>query len=149
MLAIFHFAKCHSLLKASSIFNPREMSTINYMKSEVWLQVQCTESADPCGRIREKLEKAEEEGNPGGEPEVSITRNLEISQALNDQPGSIYQMIGGPQHMYSRRLLGLGSVREDEPNPQDSGGPREFRGLVGWVVGVGNTLVETGDGEEV
>jgi len=27
----------------------------------------------------------------------------------------------------------MGSVREDVPNPQEIGGPRELRGLVGWV----------------
>ena len=37
--------------------------------------------------------------------------------------------------MYSRGLPGLGSVREDAPNSQETGGPREFRSLVGWVVG--------------
>jgi hypothetical protein len=31
----------------------------------------------------------------------------------------------------------VGSVREDAPNPQETGGPREFRGLVGCgVLGV-------------
>jgi hypothetical protein len=29
----------------------------------------------------------------------------------------------------------LGSFREDAPNPQEPGGPREFRGLAGWVFG--------------
>ena len=32
---------------------------------------------------------------------------------------------------------GLGSVREDAPNPQETGEPREFRGLRGWGVGRG------------
>jgi hypothetical protein len=30
---------------------------------------------------------------------------------------------------------GLGSVREDAPNPQETLGPREWGGLVGWVLG--------------
>jgi len=38
-----------------------------------------------------------------------------------------------PQHIYSRGMLSLGSIKEDAPNPQETGGPREFRGLV--VVG--------------
>jgi hypothetical protein len=42
----------------------------------------------------------------------------------------------GPQHTYSRVLLGLCSFREDAPNSQETGGPREFRGHVGWVLGV-------------
>lgn len=29
--------------------------------------------------------------------------------------------------------MGLGSVREGGPNPQETGGPKKFRGLVGWV----------------
>ena len=32
--------------------------------------------------------------------------------------------------------MGLGSVREDAPSPQESGGTREFRGLLGWGSGV-------------
>jgi len=30
-------------------------------------------------------------------------------------------------------LPGLDSVREDAPNPQETGGPREWGSLVGWV----------------
>jgi len=44
-----------------------------------------------------------------------------------------------PQPMYSRGLLGLCSVREDASNTQETGGPREFRGLVGCV-GSGHPL---------
>jgi hypothetical protein len=33
-------------------------------------------------------------------------------------------------------LLDLGSFREDVTNPQETGGSRVFRGLVGWSVGV-------------
>jgi hypothetical protein len=39
-----------------------------------------------------------------------------------------------PTHIYSRGMLGLGLVREDAPNPQETRG-REFRDLVGWGVG--------------
>jgi hypothetical protein len=35
------------------------------------------------------------------------------------------------------------SSREDVPNPQEIGGPREFRDLVGWGWG-GDIFVETG-----
>ena len=41
-----------------------------------------------------------------------------------------------PQHTYSRGLLGLCLFRDDAPNPQETGGPREFRGQVGWRVGI-------------
>jgi hypothetical protein len=42
---------------------------------------QWTEAAEPCGLIREELKEAEEEGNPVGEPAVSI--NLD-PQELSD-----------------------------------------------------------------
>jgi hypothetical protein len=35
------------------------------------------------------LEEAEEEGNPVGEPTVSVNMDLEISQILEHQPASI------------------------------------------------------------
>jgi len=47
-----------------------------------------------------------------------------------------------PAHWYSRRRLGLGSVREDTPNPQETEGPRKFRGLVGDFRDV---FMETGE----
>jgi hypothetical protein len=43
-----------------------------------------------------------------------------------------------------QRLPGLDSVREDAPNPQETGGPREWRGLVG--LGVGRCGHPCGDG---
>jgi hypothetical protein len=54
---------------------------------------------------------------------------------LDHQPGSIHQLIGGPQHIYSTGLPGLGSIREDAPNRQETGGPRERRGLMEWKDG--------------
>jgi hypothetical protein len=56
---------------------------------------------------------------------------------------SIHQLIWGPQHTYSRGLLGLCSFRDDAPNPQETGGPRESRGQVGWGWGI---HMETGEG---
>ena len=44
-------------------------------------------------------------------------------------------------------LPGLCSFRDDAPNPQETGGPREFRGQVGWEVGT--STWRQGDGEEV
>jgi hypothetical protein len=38
--------------------------------------------------------------------------------------------------MYSRGLPGLCSFRDDAPNPQETGGPREFRGQVGGGEGI-------------
>jgi len=37
----------------------------------------------------------------------------------------------------------LGSVREDALNPQETRGPRKFRGLVGWGLRGGHILLET------
>ena len=45
-----------------------------------------------------------------------------------------------PQHIYSRGLPGLVSVRDDACNPQETGCPREFRVLVGWGCVVGTSL---------
>jgi hypothetical protein len=84
---------------------------------------QWTEAADPCFWIRDKLEEAEEKGYPVGGPAVSINLDYQID--------SIHQLIWGPQHTYSRGLPGLCSYRDDVPNPQETGGPREFRGQVG------------------
>jgi hypothetical protein len=36
-----------------------------------------------------------------------------------------------PQHIYSRGLLDLGLVRDGAPHPHETGGPTEFRGMVG------------------
>jgi hypothetical protein len=41
-------------------------------------------------------------------------------------------LIAGPQHTYSRGLPGLCSSRDDAPNLQEIGGPREFSGHVGY-----------------
>jgi hypothetical protein len=46
-------------------------------------------------------------------------------------------------------MLVLVSVRECVPISQEFGGPREFRGLVGWVVGGWDILMDTVGGKEV
>jgi hypothetical protein len=96
---------------------------------------------DPCCWIRERLKEAEK-GNSVGGPAVSINLDPKISQTLDHQTGSIHRLIWGPQHTYNRGLPGLCSFRNDAPSPQETGGPREFRGQVGW--GVGNIHLETG-----
>ena len=65
----------------------------------------------------------------------------EISQTLDHQRDSIHQLIWGHQHTYSRGLLGLCSFRDDVPNPQETGVPREFRGLGGGGYAHGDTRV--------
>ena len=80
----------------------------------------------------------------------SINLVPSISLSLDHQTGkSMYQLIWGPKHIYSRRLPCLSSVREYVPNPQETGSPREFIGLVGRVVGGGDILVELVGGNEV
>ena len=43
-----------------------------------------------------------------------LTWNPQISQILDHQPDSIQQLIGGPQHIDSRGLSDLDSLREDK-----------------------------------
>jgi hypothetical protein len=38
-------------------------------------------------------------------------------------------LVRSPRHIYNRGLLDLLSVREDSPNPQETGSPREWEGL--------------------
>jgi hypothetical protein len=102
------------------------------------------EAADPCGWIWGKLEEAEEEGNPVG-GSVS-TWTFEISQDTGS-PTRQHTPADIRPPTQSRGLLSLGLVREDAPNLQETGGPREFRGLVGW--GVETSSLRQGGGEEV
>ena len=52
-----------------------------------------------------------------------------------------------PKHKYSRGLSGQCSFRDDTHNPQEIGGPREFRSQVRWVVGT--STWRQGCGEEL
>lgn len=45
-------------------------------------------------------------------------------------------------------MLGLGSARDDAPNPEEIGGSGKFRGLVEWVEGK-DILMKTWGREEV
>jgi hypothetical protein len=115
---------------------------------QIFAPNQWTEADDPCGSIRERLEEAEKEGDPVGVPAVSS--NLDPGDLLNTGlPTRQHTPADMRPPIYSRGLLGLGTVREDTPNPQETGGPREFRDLVGWVVGGGGILMETRGGKEV
>jgi hypothetical protein len=58
-----------------------------------------------------------------------------ILQTLDHQTDSIYQGIMRPQTQYSSGLPGLCSFRDDAPNPQETGGLREFRDQVGCELG--------------
>jgi hypothetical protein len=94
-----------------------------------------TEAAVLFGWIWERLEEAEKEGDHVGGKTVSINAGP-WDYLDTESPTKQYTPADmRPQHIYSRGLLGLGWVRENALNPQESGGPREFRGLVGCGIG--------------
>jgi hypothetical protein len=70
-------------------------------------------------------------GNPVGGPAVSF--NLDPRDLSNNGPPNRQHMPADmrPPIQYSRGFLSLCSFRNDAPNPQATGGPREFRGQVG------------------
>jgi hypothetical protein len=70
------------------------------------------------------LEEAKGEGNIIGRPAVSTNLVPGISHILNHQPGTIYQLLWDLQHIYSRGLLVLDSIREDARNPWETWSPR-------------------------
>jgi len=113
---------------AYHIFPPKDPTSSWKSQMQIFASNQWTEAADPCGQIREKTEEIEED------QQSQLAWSPEISKTLDHQPGNIHQRIWSPQHICSRALSGLASVREDAPNPQETGGPRDFRGLVGWVI---------------
>jgi hypothetical protein len=95
----------------------------------------CTQPMDrrvePSCWIRGRLMEAEEKGRRTN----SLSLDPEIFQTLDHQTVSAHQLIWGPQHIYSRGLLGWCSFGDDASNPQETGGPREFRVQVGWGMG--------------
>ena len=56
----------------------------NNSQMQILVPNQWTETADPCGQIREKLEEADEEGDPVEGPEVSI--NLDLRRISETEP---------------------------------------------------------------
>jgi hypothetical protein len=81
--------------------------------------------------MREKLEEAEEEGDPVGGPAVSI--NLDPWDLSNTGPPTRQHTPADrrPITHIQHRLLGVCSFWDDAPNPQEIGSPREFRCQVG------------------
>ena len=109
---------------------PKDPTSTSKSQMQIFTPSQWTAAADSCGWIGEKLKEAEEE-----EDELSqLAWTPEISLILKRQPSSIHELIWGPKIIYSRGLSGLPLVQENAPNAQDTGVPREFRGLVGWLV---------------
>jgi hypothetical protein len=93
----------------------------------------------------EKLEEAEEEGDPAGQ--LAVSTNLD-PQDLSDIGPSTTQHTPAdmrpPTHIQQRTAPS--GLREDAPNSQEIGVPR--RGEVwGWGWGGGEVLMETGVGE--
>jgi hypothetical protein len=79
-----------------------------------------------------RLKEAEEKGDPIEGPAVSINldpRDLSYTGPRNRQLTAADK---SSPHTYSRGLPSLGSFRDDAPNPQETGSPREFRGQEGW-----------------
>ena len=97
---------------------------------QIFTSNQWTEVDEPCGWIRKRLEESEEEGDPIRRPTVSTNLDLWDLSDIEPQPGSIYQLILGPKHIYSREIPGLDSVKKDAPNPQEAQSPRECWSLV-------------------
>ena len=78
------------------------------------------------------MEIPEEKSNLRGRPAVST--NLDPWDLLDTEPPTRQHTPTDmrPQHTYSRGLPGLDSVKENAPNPEETGSLRQFRGLVGW-----------------
>jgi hypothetical protein len=115
---------------------PPKDSTSNWKNQiQIFAPNQWTEAADPCCWIRERLEETVEKGDPVGGPAVLI--NLDPWDLSNTGlPGRQHHyLIRSPQHLYSIGLQGLCSFRDDAPNPQETRGPKEFRGQVGRGLG--------------
>jgi len=115
-------------------YSPKDPTSSWKSQMQICAPNQWTEAADPSGWIRGKLEAAEEEGdNSVGAPAVSI--NLDPWDLSDTGPptwqGAPAEM-RPPTHVQQRRR-DLGLIREHVPNPQETGGPRERGGLVGWV----------------
>jgi hypothetical protein len=80
-----------------------------------------------------RLKEAEKKVDPVGGPSASINldlKDLSDTRPPNRQHTPAYMR---PPTQYSRGLLCW--IRDDAPNPQETGGPREFRGLVEWGMG--------------
>lgn len=104
-----------------------------------------TKAGHPCGLIRERLEKAAEEGDLVGRWAILTNLNPPLLSDTKPQPGSLHQLIWGLGHIYSRELPGLVSVKEKAPKPWETWGTREWGGVVVCVLeGGGGGVGEVG-----
>jgi hypothetical protein len=94
---------------------------------QIFASNQLTEGANPYCWIREGLKKLRRRAILLEDQESQLIWTPEVCQTLENWSDSIHQLIWGLQHTYSIGPLVLCSFRDDVPNPQDTGGPREFR----------------------
>jgi hypothetical protein len=80
-----------------------------------------------------RLKEAEEKGDSVRGPVVLV--NLDPQDLSNTEPPNRQHTPADMSPQHSRGLLGLFSFRDEAPNPQETVGPREFRGQVWWGVG--------------
>jgi len=115
---------------------PKDPTSIWKRQMQIFTPKQWTEAAEPCGWVRKNLEE-DEKDNSTERPATSI--NLDLRDLSDTKPPTRQHTPAEmrPQTHIQQRTAGLGldSVREDAPNPQETGGPRKWRGLVGWEVG--------------
>jgi hypothetical protein len=82
---------------------PQKGSTSRWKSlTQTFTSNQWTETADPCGWVRVKLEEAEEESNPAGRPAVSTKLD---PRDLSDTGPPNRQLIWGPWYIYIRGLV--------------------------------------------
>ena len=106
-------------------------------KRKIFTPNQWNKVRDPCGWVRKRLEETEEEVDFIRKPTVST--NPDPWNLSDTEPPTRQQTGAGLRsgHIYSRRLIGLASVREEGPNPQEPWGPRDWKGLEGVCMWVG------------
>jgi hypothetical protein len=115
---------------------------------QIFAPNQWTGAAGPYSWIRQNLEEAEEEGCSVGGAAVNLDPRYLSDTRIPTRQYTPADM-RPPIHI-QLRTAGSGFSWEGAPNPQETGGPRVFRGLVGWgrvcVCVCGDILMETGVG---
>jgi hypothetical protein len=83
---------------------------------QILIPNQWREAGEPSGWIRKRPEEAEEEGNLIGRPAVSTS--LDPRDLSDTEPPIRQHTLADmrPQHIFSRGLPGLATVREEAPN---------------------------------
>ena len=136
-----HKRTCHDCLTKDPTSNWKS-------QIQIFAPNQCTEAADPCGWIREKLEEADKEEPVGG---LAISINLDL-QDLSSTGPPIRQVTPAymklPTYMQQRLLLSLGSEKMNIILKRlEVPGSLEVWMDPGWVVGT--SLWRLWGGEEL